>query len=318
MKKILALLFVIVLCFSAFAACDGSDETKESKENTTETVGAYDETTADNEITTQNVTLDNVPVVSETPAVEFPAPVNEVVLDNEFCKIEFKGMRKDDILGTVLDVTLLNKTTDKIITFTTEYLTVNGIQREAIFYTDVSAGKTSNKEISFFDNAEEYIDMYTDVEIAFIAREKDDYSGEPLAQVVYNYYPYGKDQAKRYERNVQATDTVIVDNEDITVIAMGIEYDELWGYSVKMYIENKSDKNLVCEVEDASVNSIMTDPYYLYTVGSGKIELNKMTFYDLIESDIKSIKDIEFTFRVYNADDYSEDDLFNQKVKIYP
>jgi len=143
MKKILALLFVIVLCFSAFAACDGSDETKESKENTTETVGAYDETTADNEITTQNVTLDNVPVVSETPAVEFPAPVNEVVLDNEFCKIEFKGMRKDDILGTVLDVTLLNKTTDKIITFTTEYLTVNGIQREAIFYTDVSAGKTS-------------------------------------------------------------------------------------------------------------------------------------------------------------------------------
>jgi len=318
MKKLLALILASVMCLSVLAACGGDDKKDTSgNEGAFATVAPKEDTTTtqagDAKITTAVVDETDTPDNPVLPAAE------DVIVDNEFCRIEITGVTEDDIFGTSIDLEIINKTDDTDVTVSADYVTVNGIHRNAVLYSDVVAGKTAKEQISFYDDADEYIDEYTDIEIGISVTEKDEYFEEPLVKTVYNYYPFGKDKAKKYVREAQPTDKVLVDNEDISVIVTGFEEDELWGYSVNMYIVNKSDRSLLCTTEDdVSVNSIMVSPWFYETVSGGKVMFAKMEGFELEDKGIKDVKDIEFTLRVCEAEDFFADDIVNQKVTLKP
>ena len=115
-------------------------------------------------------------------------------------------------------------------------------------------------------------------------------------------------------------ETVIVDDENCTFTITAIEYDSIWGYTLKAYLENKTDKDLTFSFNDVSVNGFMCDPLWAATVTTGMKANESIYFYkDSFERNgIKEVTEIVFTLDVYDSNDWMADHLVSDVFSIYP
>ena len=113
---------------------------------------------------------------------------------------------------------------------------------------------------------------------------------------------------------------VLVDSENCTVKVTGIEEDGLFGYGIQVFLENRTEKNLMFSVSDVSVNGYMIDPFWATTVASGKKANETITFLsdDFEKNGIEAVTDITFTLNVYDNDDILADDLVEETFTINP
>lgn len=113
---------------------------------------------------------------------------------------------------------------------------------------------------------------------------------------------------------------MVVDNDSATVIVTGYSEDSIWGYTVNLYLINKTDKELTYSVDEASVNGFMADPFWASSVSAGKVAFASMSWStsDFEENDITTVEEIEMKLRIYNSDDWSADDIFNETVTLNP
>lgn len=120
---------------------------------------------------------------------------------------------------------------------------------------------------------------------------------------------------------VSFEEIVVVDNEEAKITLTALDPDNMWGYTVKVLLENKSsEKSYMYSIESASVNGVMITPLFATTVEPGKManeEINLMD--DLISSHLNDeITDIELSFRVYDSEDWLADEVVLETVHIYP
>lgn len=313
MKKLLACMLAALMLLS-LAAC-GAPQTGDSN--------AAGSNFGDSTVTTNGVAEDTTTAPEETAASTAPALISEehVVIDDEFCTIKITGVEPDGILGYGVKIYLENKT-DKDLMFSVESAAVNGVQTDPFFATEVAAGKKSNETISFMDSTleENGIVDYTDIELAFEVSDADDWMADPVSQVSGHFYPYGEEYAVSFVREAQDTDVVLVDNEYMTVTAIGYEMDDIWGYSAKLFLVNKTDSAVMFSADDVSVNGFMVDPFFACSVDAGKCTFSSITWLEnsLSENNITEIETIEMTVRAYPEGDFMADDYFNETVTLNP
>lgn len=113
---------------------------------------------------------------------------------------------------------------------------------------------------------------------------------------------------------------VLVDNEDVTIKITGVEHDSIWGYSLKVFLENKTDLELMFTVQNVSVNGFMCDPFWAMSVDAGKKSNTTISWLDsaLEENGIEKVEEITFTLRAYNNADWLAEDVFNQTFTVNP
>ncbi len=246
----------------------------------------------------------------------------KVAVDNAECFIKVTEIDPDNMWGYTLKVQLENKSSDKTYMFSVESAAINGLQCDPFFATEVAAGKESNKTISFTKSQleESGIKDYTDIELTFRVYDKIDWMADDVAKETIHIYPYGESKAVKYVRTPKASDNIIVDNEYVTVIVTGYEEDAIWGYTVKLFLLNKTNKNVMFSVDEASVNGYMADPFYAKSVSAGKCAFSSMSWSDttLEENGITAVDEIEFNLRIYDEDDWFADDLVNKTVTLVP
>ncbi len=141
-----------------------------------------------------------------------------------------------------------------------------------------------------------------------------------MANETVHVYPYGKDKATAFVRTPQSADKVLVDNDDITVIITGFEHDDFWGYTMKLFLVNKTDNTLMFSAKDVSVNGFMCDPYWATTVGAGKMKF--ATAYwsdsDFEKNGITTVEEIEMTIQAYDYDTWGDVFDFSKTVTVEP
>lgn len=103
-------------------------------------------------------------------------------------------------------------------------------------------------------------------------------------------------------------ETVLLDKDDIKITAKSISYDSWLGTEIKLLIENNTQKNIIVQADNFSVNGIMIDPLFSANVAAGKKANDEITISDddLEIANITTIKDIEFDFRIINDDDWTD------------
>ncbi|MBE6643573.1 MAG: hypothetical protein E7615_07965 [Ruminococcaceae bacterium] len=290
MKKFTALLLVMMLIFT-LAACGG-------------------ETTSDNN-DDKGKTENNKITFTEVVAV-----------DNTECLIKITGIDPDNMWGYSLNAQLENKSADKTYMFTVDSAAINGVQCDPFFASEVAAGKKDITSISFSgdDLKENGVGDYTDIELTFRVYDSNNWEAEDVVKETVHIYPYGEDKAVKFKREAQTTDNVILDNEYVTVIVTGYEEDEIWGYSAKLFLINKTDKEVMFSVNEASVNGFMADPFYATSVLAGKCKFSSMTWSDSTfeENGITAVEEIEFNLRAYDYDDWTATDFANEKITLNP
>lgn len=260
---------------------------------------------------------------SDVDDTQEPAQFEEiVVVDNEECSIKITGLNQDSIWGYGLKVNLENKSSEKSYMFALNSAAVNGVQCEPLFATTVAAGKKSNDEISLPDSdlKENGVTEFTDIELSFHVYDSEDFMAEDVAVETVHVYPFGEDKAVAFERAVKDSDTVIVDDDNVTVIVTGYREDEIWGYTADVYLVNKTENEVMFSVEDVSVNGYMVDPFWASSVIPGKCRFGSISWSDssLEENSIETVEEIEMVLRAYNSNDFLADDYVNEKVVLKP
>ena len=150
--------------------------------------------------------------------------------------------------------------------------------------------------------------------------DSNDWLAEETALETVHIYPYGDDKASTFTREPQPTDQVLVDNEYATAIVTGYTEDSNWGYTVNLFFINKSDKEVMFSVNDASVNGYMADPFFAKAVMAGKCAFASMSWSDstLEKNSIAEIEEIEFTLRIYDNNDWLAEAFAEENITLNP
>ena len=116
------------------------------------------------------------------------------------------------------------------------------------------------------------------------------------------------------------TPRTLVDNELFTVRITDIDPKGYWGYTLKVYLENKTDQELMFSTDNVSVNGFMCDPYWAVTVAPGKKANENISFGegDFQRNNIQSVEQIEFTLCIYDSNDILAGNLLEQVFTVNP
>lgn len=310
MKKILALLLAIMMVLS-LVACGGETTSNNGDNPSTSSQSG--------ENTNNNSAEDNKTNTEEKNEITFE---EIVVIDNDACVIKITEIDPDNMWGFSLKAQLENKSADKTYMFSVESASINGVQCDPFFASEVAAGKKANEEISFSDSSleENGVGEFTDIELTFRVYDSNDWTADEVARETVHVYPYGEDKAVAFVREAQASDNVIIDNEYVTVTVIGYENDDIWGYTVNLFLQNKTNSTVMFSVDEASVNGFMADPFYANSVSAGKCAFSSMSWSDttLEENGITNVEEIEMLFRAYDSDNWTGDDFANQVITLNP
>lgn len=125
---------------------------------------------------------------------------------------------------------------------------------------------------------------------------------------------------KTAESSYTMGETVIVDNESCTFTVKSIELDDVWGFTLNVLCENKTDKNVMFSWDSVSVNGYMLDPFWATSVTAGNKANSTISFYDtdLADCGISTVDEITFMLSVYDMDDYSAPYILEEQYSIYP
>lgn len=270
----------------------------------------------------------SAPDGEEEPATEPDTPTDAItfeeiiVVDNEECTIKITGLEKSLLWGYTLDIYTENKSAEKTYMFSLRSASVNGVEASTFFAEEVAPGKKSNGDITFSDSDFDYNDIgeFTDILLNFHVYDSNDWAADDVAQASVHVYPYGEEKATAYVREAQATDTILVDNQYVTVIVTGYDPDDFWGWAMDLYIINKTDVSVMVSIDEASINGYMLDPFYATSVmpNTNKFSSVDWSSSDFEENNITEVEEVEFILKVYNEDDWLADDYVYERITLTP
>lgn len=279
MKKILAFIFAVVLTFSGSAYCSASAETGDKAESYSLT--------------------------------------KTIIVDDENCTFIIKEI-KETSYSVQLSVFCENKT-DKRLMFSLDNVVVNGYMNDPFWATEVAAGKKANQTIEFYADGVTglSIDQIDELRFDLLVYDSEDWEAPRLVEDSFVVYPTGlsADTFVRPERVPYDNETVIVDDENGTFIICATDPDSTYGYTLTVFIENKTDSTMMVSWDDVSVNDYMADPFWGCSVASHACATSEIYFWMLEDNGIEEVEDIEFRLRMSDYDSMGDtvylDDVFS-------
>ena len=258
-----------------------------------------------------------------TLEVTQPAIVFEetVLVDNEHCTFKITAIEENNLLGYTLKAFLENKT-EKELMFSLSNVSVNGFMCDPVWAASVSAGMKANENIRFSESdfLSNRISQVTEIQFALDVYDSNDWNAAHLVSETFTLYPMGEEAVQSYARQPLDTDILLFDDSNCSMIVTGFEPDSTWGYTVNVYLENKTDKTLMFTVGDAAVNGFMCDPTWAKTVAPGKRSNTAINWFQsaLEENGITQVESISLPISVYDANDWMAEHLIDETFTLNP
>ena len=244
-----------------------------------------------------------------------------VLVDDENCTFKITAIEEDASLGYTLKASLENKT-DLELMFTLDGVSVNGFMCDPFWAVTVTPGMKANEEISFSDSdlQRNGISEVTDITFTLKIYDNNDWTADHLVKEVFTIHPLGEEAVKPFLRESQNGEMVLFEDENCAIIVTGYDPDSTWGYTVNVYLENKTDKNLMFSVDGAAVNGFMCDPFWAADVAPGKRSNTGISWSlsDFEANGITQVESITLPIRVYDADDWMAEDILNETFTLNP
>ena len=258
----------------------------------------------------------------EQKSEQADADFQQTLVDNENVYVAITGIKHDGLWGYTWKLSIENRTDDTNLMVAMENVSVNGVMADPFFATEVAPGKTANSEVSWSDEEFESNDIeeVTAVEFELRIYDSDNWEVDAIVDEMMTVYPMGEESAQTVERESADTDIVLFDNDECSMILKSVDPDNLWGYTLKAYLVNKTDMDLMFSVNDASVNDIMCDPFWATTVAAGKTSNVEIYWMEetFEENGITDVVTIDLPITVYDEDDMFGDYLVDETFTINP
>lgn len=284
------------------------------------TVYDHDDWTADN-LVSEKLAFYPSGEAAATVAQRTPQSTDFFVCDTEDFSIAITDFKPDNTLGYLVDAYFKNNTA-KNLTFSFDEVYVNGYRCEPFWSSYVTSEAAAYETLYLYlsDLEENGIAEVTELQFKLSVYDEDDWAADYLLEDVFCFYPLGEAAASTHTRTPQENDIVLFDTEECTMIVTDCYMDAVWGYTLDVYLENKSSSSLAFSTEETYVNGIACDPFWIADLAPGKKYNTQITWsnYQLEESEITDVEELTFDVIVYDNDNWTLGELIYDTFTITP
>lgn len=225
-----------------------------------------------------------------------------VLFDQDGIRITATGLSTDSLFGPELNLLVENDSAQNIVV-QPNYCMVNGYMMDGLLSADVAAGKKANDTLDFLSNALARcgIETITDIELDLVVSDGDSW------QTLYETGPVilQTSAAGQYTQTYDDSGEEIYNQNGIRVVAKSVN-DDLFGMGIKFYLENNTDKAVIINADNVSVNGyMMTDLFYSdLAPRSHAVDTLTLLGSELEDNHIDTITDAELSLQITDADYY--------------
>lgn len=225
-----------------------------------------------------------------------------VLFDQDDIRITATGLSTDSLFGPELNLLVENDSAQNIVV-QPNYCMVNGYMMDGLLSADVAAGKKANDTLDFLSNALARcgIETITDIELDLVVSDGDSW------QTLYETGPVilQTSAAGQYTQTYDDSGEEIYNQNGIRVVAKSVN-DDLFGMGIKFYLENNTDKTVIVNADNVSVNGyMMTDLFYSdLAPRSHAVDTLTLLGSELEDNHIDTITDAELSLQITDADYY--------------
>lgn len=225
-----------------------------------------------------------------------------VLFDQDGIRITATGLSTDSLFGPELNLLVENDSAQNIVV-QPNYCMVNGYMMDGLLSADVAAGKKANDTLDFLSNALARcgIETITDIELDLVVSDGNSW------QTLYETGPVilQTSAAGQYTQTYDDSGEEIYNQNGIRVVAKSVN-DDLFGMGIKFYLENNTDKAVIVNADNVSVNGyMMTDLFYSdLAPRSHAVDTLTLLGSELEDNHIDTITDAELSLQITDADYY--------------
>lgn len=225
-----------------------------------------------------------------------------VLFDQDGIRITATDLSTDSLFGPELNLLVENDSAQNIVV-QPNYCMVNGYMMDGLLSADVAAGKKANDTLDFLSNALARcgIETITDIELDLVVSDGDSW------QTLYETGPVilQTSAAGQYTQTYDDSGEEIYNQNGIRVVAKSVN-DDLFGMGIKFYLENNTDKAIIVNADNVSVNGyMMTDLFYSdLAPRSHAVDTLTLLGSELEDNHIDTITDAELSLQITDADYY--------------
>lgn len=299
MKKLIALMLVLVLVIATFAACSNN----ESSDSETD-LKAKETTIKGEPVTDENApSVDGDPVTDEdsddSDAKNDRVDAENVVYDDNGITITVTGF-KSGFMGPEVVLSIAN-TTDSNIFLSTDECIVNGITVGGMGYIDAPAGEVVEDSVSIYDmdlDSAGIEDIGTIIFQSAYILDSDSY------ETLY-HTPFQVTVDPDVEQAIDTTGEVLYNDKGITVIAKVVE-DDPHGETVYLLIQNETGKDITVDGMDILVNGTDVDAWLYDIIFADTVRYSDfcLSISSMAELGIDAVETVEFSLMFIDPDTY--------------
>lgn len=241
-----------------------------------------------------------------------------VVYEKNGIKISAKEYVTDSMWGDGIKFLLENET-EKNITVGITALIVNDFMINDSFVAEVAAGKKTNETMNLSSTSLNAagIDVIGQIEVYFHIYDSDNW--DEIANT--DCITIKTSMYDQMDKTVDDAGQVLYEKDGIKIVGKYVNESSFWGAGVVLYIENNTDKNVLIQVDNFSVNGFtLSSAIFSCDVYAGKKAVDDITLLssELEENDIKSVDEVTLKFVIINPDTFdtiAKSDEINFKTK---
>lgn len=296
-KRLPKILIVIVVLIILGAVWGNNNDENSFKRGISDGIDAAMETSGNP--SEEQTTDENGSYSSELPTIK-----ETVLVDQEQIKITALEYVKDRLWGQGIQLQIKNNSNENIAVTLNSMSVNNYMVTDDLFYCDVAAGKTGNDTIylsdSFLKSAG--IETVADIVMDFRISSSDTY--ETLFDVKDVELPtdaFGSISQPSLDEGKE-----LYNQDGIRIIAQYVDENSFWGTAVELFIENTSDKDVLIQCDNMSINNFMVEGYFSLQVNSGKMAVDAIDVLstDLEKNNIDQVNDVELNFKILNPNNF--------------
>lgn len=261
-------------------------------------------------------TNDNNSQISDNTEKTSLSMEEQVIWEVDGVKITATSITENTLFGTQVNL-LVENNSDKDIGIGSDAVIVNDYMISDLTSITVTAGNKSNSSVTLLSSELEAagIENIGKVELYLHTFDPETYmTGKSSDCITLNLSGIEKIDT---QSNIEGT--VLYEGNEVKIVGQYVDENSFWGSSVLLYIENNSDKNVIVQNEDLSVNGFMVTSLMSQNIYSGKKAITAIHLLktDLETNNITSIENIETSFKIIteNFEEIANSGKVNFSVK---
>lgn len=248
---------------------------------------------------------------AESTAEATPAPepqaaevtlAETVLYDGDGVRITATGLDTGGLMGPELALRIENGAAQNLVVQPV-WCTVNGYMMSDLFSADVAAGKTANESFYFpsASLARCGVDMVAEISLQLKIIDGGTYQTLTTTDPV----TLQTSAAGSYTQTYDDSGEEIYNANGVRVVAQQMTED-LFGQNLCFYVENTSDRAVVVESEDVSVNGYMVSNLFYADVVPGARAVEPLTLLstELEDNGIETVDTVEFSLRLVDFESF--------------